>query len=319
MKQGPFEQRYRPLWQELEQVIADPASAAARNSDLPALYRRLCNLLALAKSRHYSPALIDELNELALRGHYALYAQSSFGRHRIIHYLLAGFPRAVRAEWPAVALSALAFYGAGLLMFASVLLHPEMVLTVVDAGQVAQIESMYDPANVHLGRDGADSDALMFGFYLRNNTSIGLQTLAGGLLAGVGSLFFLVFNGVYFGAIAGHLTHVGLGNETFFPFVSGHSAMELTAIVLSGAAGLVLGAAIVAPGRLSRRHAIRQAARRAMTLAWGIMLMFLAAACIEAFWSASTVIPRSGKYLFGALQWALVIGYFVFMGRSRAT
>jgi len=71
---------------------------------------------------------------------------------------------------------------------------------------------------------------------------IGFQTFAGGLLAGVGSVWFLAANGVVIGAVAGYLTEIGY-SETFWSFVAGHSSLELLAIVLSGAAGLRLGLA----------------------------------------------------------------------------
>ena len=92
----------------------------------------------------------------------------------------------------------------------------------------------------------------MFGFYIRHNVGIAFQCFAAGLFAGVGSLFFLAYNGALIGAVAGYLTERGLA-ATFFSFVVTHSAFELTAIVLSGAAGLRLGTRLLAPGRQTRR------------------------------------------------------------------
>ena len=57
----------------------------------------------------------------------------------------------------------------------------------------------YDPSNPRLGMRGADSSLFMFGFYIWNNVRIGFQTFAGGLLAGVGSVWFLASNGVIIG------------------------------------------------------------------------------------------------------------------------
>ena len=65
---------------------------------------------------------------------------------------------------------------------------------------------MYDPANRRLGMREADTNVAMFGFYIWNNVRIGFQTFAGGLLAGVGSAWFLGANGVIIGAVAGYLT-----------------------------------------------------------------------------------------------------------------
>src|SRR3546814_6892093 len=92
---------------------------------------------------------------------------------------------------------------------------------------------MYDPAaaGAKLGRDSG-SDLQMFGLYIANNISIGFRTFAGGLLAGVGSLLVLVFNGVMFGTVAAHLQGIGHGGP-FWRLVVGHAAPELSAIVVA--------------------------------------------------------------------------------------
>ena len=87
---------------------------------------------------------------------------------------------------------------------------------------------------------------MMFGHYILNNISIALRTFASGLLAGLGTLLVLLFNGVIIGSVAGHLQHIGHG-DPFWRFVAGHGAFELTAIVIAGGAGLQLGMKLLAP------------------------------------------------------------------------
>src|SRR5690606_14326581 len=142
---------------------------------------------------------------------------------------------------------------------------------------------MYDPADPthRLGRESG-TDMAMFGHYILNNISIGFRTFASGLLAGVGTAFVLVFNGVVFGVVAGHLQAIGHG-DPFWRFVAGHSAPELVAIVIAGAAGLRLGLALLAPGRLRRVDALVEAGRIGAKLCLGILAMLLFAAFVEAF------------------------------------
>src|SRR5205814_236136 len=80
---------------------------------------------------------------------------------------------------------------------------------------------------------------------------IGFQTFASGLLFGVGALFYLIYNGIFIGAFTGYIIDAGFATN-FFSFTSGHSSFELLAICLSGAAGLKLGYALIAPARLTR-------------------------------------------------------------------
>jgi uncharacterized membrane protein SpoIIM required for sporulation len=158
---------------------------------------------------------------------------------------------------------------------------------------------------------------MMFGYYIRNNVGVAFQSYAGGLFAGIGSLFYLAYNGAFAGAIAGFLVDRGL-SATFFSFVATHSAFELTAIVLSGAAGLRLGHGLVAPGRQTRTAALASGARDAITLVYGAAAMLLIAAAVEAFWSSARWIPVAVKYSVAAVCWAAVMAYFAFQGRRRA-
>jgi uncharacterized membrane protein SpoIIM required for sporulation len=159
---------------------------------------------------------------------------------------------------------------------------------------------------------------MMFGFYIWNNVRIGFQTFAGGLAAGLGSVWFLGANGAIIGAVAGYLTQIGYG-EPFWSFVAGHSSLELLAIVLAGAAGLRLGLAVIAPGSLSRRSALVAAAKPAVRVMYGAALMFFAAAFVEAFWSPITEVPFNFKIAAGIAAWVLLLAYFAFAGRARAT
>ncbi|MGC3468390.1 stage II sporulation protein M, partial [Pseudomonas aeruginosa] len=74
--------------------------------------------------------------------------------------------------------------------------------------------------------------------------------------------------------------------QTFWPFVIGHGAFQLTAITFAGAAGLKLGWALLAPRRLTRGEALRLAARRSVQLIAGVNVLLLLAAFTEAYWSS---------------------------------
>jgi uncharacterized membrane protein SpoIIM required for sporulation len=284
---------------------------------MPRRYRRLCHHLALAADRQYSPELIDRLNLLALRGHHALYANRRRQPQRVADFLLVAFPSLVRAEWRVVTVAALLFFGPLAGLIAVLQLVPEFVHYLLDPRQIAGFHEMYDPENRRLGMREADTNLAMFGYYIWNNVRIGFQTFAGGLLAGLGTLWYLAANGVILGAVAGYLTQVGFG-ETFWSFVSGHAALELTAIVISGAAGFRLGMAVIAPGNRSRKAALVAAARPAVRLMYGAALMFTAAAFVEAFWSPLTGVPYAVKIWAGLAGWALLLAYLALSGRTGA-
>jgi len=158
---------------------------------------------------------------------------------------------------------------------------------------------------------------MMFGYYIRNNISVAFQCFAGGLFAGLGTLFFLAYNGVFSGALAGYLTDRGLAS-TFYSFIVTHSAFELTAIVLAGAAGLRIGHTFVAPGRLRRRAALIVATRDVCVIIYGVVGLLVIAAAIEAFWSSNRWLPHVVKYSVAAACWAAVLGYLTLQGRRAS-
>lgn len=288
-------------------------------ADFPHQYRRLCQHLALAQERGYSSYLVDPLQQLALRGHQQLYRHRSQLAANALSFVLADFPRLVREQWRFVMIASLLFFGSLVGIALLVYLFPDLIYSIVSPQQVAEMQGMYDPDASRLGRAAeraSSEDWMMFGYYVMHNIGIAFQTFAAGLLFGLGSVFFLIFNGLVIGAVSGHLTEIGYG-QTFWSFVIGHGAFELTAIVLAGAAGLQLGWALIAPGQLTRGESLRLAARKSVRMLCGVMLFLLIAAFIEAYWSSTTVITPWIKYLVGAVLWLLVGTYLGFAGRNR--
>ena len=318
MRQASFEAAHAAQWQAFERFLDGQKPPPFDLREMPARYRGICQALALAADRQYSPELVDRLNRLALRGHGVLYRNRRREAQQVLEFLLGGFAALVRREWRLVAASALVFFGPLALLIGVLQAYPEFVHYLLEPEQIASFHAMYDPSNPRPGMRPADSSVLMFGFYIWNNVRIGFQTFAGGLAAGVGTLWFLAANGVVIGAVAGYLTQTGFGGP-FWSFVAGHSAPELLAIVLSGAAGLRLGLAIVAPGNASRRAALVAAAKPAVRLMYGAALMFFFAAFVEAFWSPNGAVPFAAKLAIGGAIWSAFLLYFLLAGRGRAT
>ncbi|EFQ61410.1 stage II sporulation protein M [Pseudomonas lactucae] len=322
MKQSLFESRHQPQWQafaEQLQQLEQGKAKAGDSADFPHQYRRLCQHLALAQERGYSSYLVDPLQQLALRGHQQLYRHRGQLAANVLSFLLAGFPRLVREQYLFVLAASLLFFGSLLGIALLVYLFPDLIYSIVSPSQVAEMQAMYDPDASRLGRAAeraSSEDWMMFGYYVMHNIGIAFQTFAAGLLFGLGSVFFLIFNGLIIGAISGHLTEIGYG-QTFWSFVIGHGAFELTAIALAGAAGLQLGWALIAPGQLTRGESLRLAAHKSVQLLCGVMLFLLIAAFIEAYWSSTTQIAPGVKYLVGAALWILVGAYLTLAGRTR--
>lgn len=319
MKQRPFEQRYRGEWQELARLLdglehrpGQRGRRPAELADLPRRHRRLCHQQALARERGYSLSLIRELEELMLRSHRQLYRRRLPLWPRLRALLARDFPRAVREQGRWNLVSALVFIGSAALVALLVRQQPDMVHSVLDPNTAAELEKNFSSTE-QPGRTSGD-DLTMFGFYIMNNIGVAFRSFASGLFLGVGSLFIMVFNGGFLGAATAHLVNLNQG-EPFFTFVIAHGAPELTAIVLAGGSGLRLGWALIAPGPHTRLDALRLAAKKTLPVVYGVILLLLAAAFIEAFWSPREL-PVAWKYGVGTALWILVLGYLLFGGRA---
>jgi uncharacterized membrane protein SpoIIM required for sporulation len=329
MRQEIFVHRHQAEWTAFEQWLdarggnARKARAqrrewhGLRDHEMPERYRRLCQQLALARRRGYSPVVTDRLQQLMQRGHGVLYRTPSPRWRRALEFLLAGFPRLVRAE-KGVMLAAMALFVVPLVaMYVAIQVQPDLSSALYDPVQLAGMEDMYDPNDPSraLGRDDG-TDVAMFGFYIWNNISIGFRVFASGLLVCLGPILSLTTEGVRAGAIASHLQAVGHG-DPFWRFVCGHASFELTAIVIAGGAGLRLGLNLIAPGQRRRIDALVEAGRRGALLSVGVLVMLLIAAFIEAFWSSIGWMPASVKYSVAAVLWTGVFTWLLAGGRNR--
>ena len=325
MRQRAFEAAHAPLWLDYRRLLEDLERGNGSKGTLPAtdrqrfpqLYSTVCGHYSLARSRGYSPGLLADLHDLARRGYRQLYRRRGRLLPSVLGFMARDFPRTLRRHalvfWLGMALLFLPMLAMGIATY----LDDEIVYSLMSSQQVSELEELYDPDNRKPGRNQvrqADTDFAMFGFYIMNNVGIGFRTFASGLLLGIGAAAILVFNGLFIGAAAGHLTRLDFGG-TFWTFVSGHGPYELTAIAISGAAGLLLGKALLAPGNRTRLAALRRSARDAVVLVGGAAILLLLAAVVEAFWSSGAA-PAALKYGVGVAGWVLVALYLTLAGRG---
>jgi len=281
-------------------------------TELSELYRAICYDLTQVRSRDWGSSLELYLNDLVVRGHGAFYSARPRPKGQVLRFFASSFPRLLRANyaffWTAFSLFAVPLVVA----WVAVAAEPSRAQRVLPGTALHMMEQMYaqdiDPED--------RQDAAMAGFYVNHNTSIAFQCFALGFFLGIGTIYVLLSNGIQLGTVAGYVIAQGHG-ERFLSFVASHSSFELTAIVVSGTAGLILGHAIVAPGAVARREALKQRGRVAVELALGAASMLFIAALIEGFWSAQPL-PPMVKYVAATLLWIVVIGYLGFAGRAEA-
>jgi uncharacterized membrane protein SpoIIM required for sporulation len=320
-----FVEARRKDWDEFDRLatklrLSGPKKLApAELARLGPLHRDVCGDLAHAQSARYSAPLIEHLRVLTADGHAALYGLRPRGgglRGALLRGpnggLLAVFPRAVRRHWRAMALSAGLFFVPLIVTALLVVRDPAFAFRIVPESMLGPLVDSY--AQGFSDGRSADEGAFMAGFYVNNNVGIALRCFALGIFGGVGSAFYLFFNGLAIGAIFGYVVARGAG-ANILTFVVGHGSLELGAIVLAGGAGLALGWSLVAPGDKTRLASLQAIGRDVVAIVGGAAVMLIMAAAIEGFWSGSSVDATIKRVLGGAL-FVLVLAYLVLVGRG---
>ena len=314
MKQKQFEADHGALWHDIAAILdgSQPDQRA-----LPTLYRRLCQSLALSRQRGYGPALADHLQSLVSQCHRRLYGTAIERPNTLLRWILVEFPRRVRSEWRLLLLACLVFFGIAVGIGLLVWYQPHWAYSFASPSELARYRIMYQPGQAAIGRNGAQGDVMMFGFYIWHNVSIGFRTFAAGIFGGLPALLSLGLNGMHFGVIAGWLSKDPDTVGVFWSFVITHASFEITGLLLSAMAGMRMGLALIHPGRRSRGHALYATGHTMFPVIVGAAVLTVLAAFVEGFWSAAPQVPENIKYAVGALCWTLVIGFFTFAGRNQ--
>lgn len=317
MKVALLLERRREQWRNLEQLCQEMERRSARRIGGPAisrfasLYRAACADLALADAYQLPPDTVEYLHQLVGRAHNQLYRSQTFRWRAWGQTMFVELPGRLlrdRALWLAFAIF-WGIFGLSLLLAFTSRKYAQEALGEVT---MAHFKDMYSrPVQ---DRD-ANSSGTMTGFYVMNNAGIGLRCFAAGLLLGVGGLFAVVFNAVQLGAVFGYMLTTD-ERTNFLQFVTAHGPFELTAIVLSAAAGMRLGFSLVATEGLSRMASLRRAAVEAMPVIGSAVVLFCLAALIEGFVSPSSA-PYAAKAAVAVLSTAMLLFYVVGLGYAR--
>ena len=313
--QDEFVAQRHHRWGELDRLLADGRQLhkldGATISRVASLYRSLCNDLMRSRSAGFTPDLVGYLNGLAGRAHNALYGARPFQLPQFFRSLMVDFPRSFRRNINFFWLALLLFLVPCAIGVFGALNSPEFAAEVVPAGQLQQMVDAYSEGFGGGRSEGAD--AKMAGFYVYNNVGIAFRCFATGILFGAGSVFFLIYNGLMIGTVTGFVSQAGHGGN-ILTFMCGHGTFELTAIIISGQAGLRMGYALVATEGRTRLGSLRHYAPEIARLILGAAAMLVIAAGIEGFWSPSAV-PAEVKWVVAAILMTLIIVYLAIAGR----
>lgn len=257
--------------------------------DFAARYREVAADLARVRTYGADATVTVRLERLVAAGHNALYRAERRNWTALWRFVVTDAPAAVVASWRTVALAAALFILPGVGGYALLReqpglapsLIPDVMLERAEAGRTRGVEGS---GYVELSAERRPVAATSI---IANNVRVAVTCFASGIVVGVGSLLLLAMNGLQLGAVSGHFANLGV-LPYLWTFVMGHGVLELFAIWVAGAAGFLLGRAVIVPGDYSRRDALVLASRRALPMVGAAVVLLLIAGLIEGLISAST-------------------------------
>ncbi|MCE1248409.1 MAG: stage II sporulation protein M [Firmicutes bacterium] len=315
MNQDVFTEEKRQNWKRLEEILSQikvhgiKSFTADELKVFGSLYRKTCSDLSYARSHNYNPELLRYLNQLARNAYGMIYLSQAKTKGVIWKFLAHDFPALSRKYFVFIAISALLFViscAAGYLLnqydsgFVRLVVPPQ-ILDGWDSKETVDLDPAMVPA--------------MSSFYWTHNFGVGMQAFVYGITLGIGPLYMMIDNGLVFGALSSMVLQSN-HHEPFFSFVISHSPIELMAIFICGAAGFMIGWALISPGELYRSDSLNKTGKEALLLVLGTIPMFLLAGIIESSISR-LAIPIGYKIAFSLSTIAAMIFYFSYDGEKK--
>lgn len=312
MRRDTFVKERQERWEELERLIAGARRRPGRMTGtellrMGDLYLSATSDLAAARRDFPGSAAEDYLNGLVARAHPVVYREPVGSWTRLGTWIRYGFPQAYRDAGPYIALSFAAFAFGALISAIVVAIHPAAADTFLP-GQAQELRSIM--AHHHLWmKANTANHPVAANFIMANNITVAIYAFAGGMLLGIPAFLVEANNGIMLGTVGTMTGQYGL-SEGFWSFVLPHGVIELSVIFMAGGAGIMIGDAILRPGRLRRREALVRAARHALQLTLGGAALLVVAGTIEGFFSPSDA-PDWSKYLVGLVTGILLYSYLL--------
>lgn len=295
-------------WKEFEDRLAEAQARprAIGYEDLEFLavrYRQILHDSGLANARFPGTGVARRLGRLAVLATRLLHQEPRDSSGSFLRFWTDRFPRAFRRNLPNTLAAVFLFLLGAAFGLGLAVVQPSIATAVLGPDAVAGLSDgrLWTESFVRSVPPSISSSAIA-----RNNLSVALIGWAGGALAGIGALYILLMNGFLLGAVFGVTLHYSLADR-LLEFVAAHGPLEITLILVTAAAGLRMGRAIVEASDLLRRTALRTAARDALVILFGCLPWFVPLGLIEGFLSGSSTVSAGVKVSLGLVLLGLFL------------
>ena len=313
MTEYSFIQKNIDKWEHVELMAQDLDQETP--DDIADAYTAVTADLAYAYTRYPKARITLYLNNLAAVLHNAIYSNKRERRSRVLTFWTQEVPHTMWEERRMLLASFLVFVFSVAVGIISQAADPDFCRVILGDGYVEQTLQNISAGKPMAVYDG-EAEGTMFLEITLNNIGVAFRIFAAGLVSGVLSGILLFYNGIMLGCFETFFAqHALLGQSLLAVFM--HGTLEISAIIVAGAAGLAFGNSWLFPGTYSRFYAFRRGARRGLKIVVGTVPVFIVAGFIEGYVTRHTNVGDALRLGFILLSLAFVIGYYVVLPYVR--
>ena len=311
MKELTFIRNNYEKWQAAEAALQ--AVDQQSPDTLADLYVDLTSDLAFAQSNYPKSRITLYLNNLASELHNTIYKNKREKWSRIVTFWTQEVPLTMYHERRLLLASLIVFLGSVAMGVISQLADPEFCRIILGNGYVDMTIKNIEEGNP-MAVYGGDNEMGSFFLIAYNNISVAFRCFMMGLFTSIGTGLMIFYNGIMVGCFQTFFVQNSLFWESFLAIFL-HGTLELTAIVVAGAAGFALGNGFLFPGTLTRLQSFRRGAKRGLKIIVGTVPVFIVAAFVEGFLTRHTEFGL-WRVLFILLSIAFVAYYYIILPRQ---
>ncbi len=306
MKEPVFLKKNSQKWRKFEQVVTE---SNTNPDELAELFVQITDDLAYSRSQYPESKTTTYLNHLASNVYQRIYKNKKESKNRIQNFYQTELPLLFRTVHKELLYSFLIFALAVLIGVVSARYDENFVRLILGDNYVNMtIKNIKDgdPMAVYKGM----GEFMMFVMITFNNVFVSFKVFAFGLLFSVGTVYILFMNGIMLGSFQYFFFKYGLLLESASTIWI-HGTLEISAIVIAGAAGLKMGNSILFPQTYSRLASFVDGAYKGMKIIFGLVPVFIVAGFLESFVTRYTGMPIILKLLIIVASLGFIIYYFV--------
>ncbi|HEY3403040.1 MAG TPA: stage II sporulation protein M [Ohtaekwangia sp.] len=307
MKEAAFIKQNTARWEEFEKAVKDQGNTTPDR--LAELFIQVTDDLSFSRTQYPESRTTKYLNALASKIHLEIYKNKREEKNRFITFWKEEVPAVMYSARKQLLYAFIIFMVAGVMGAVSAKYDDTFVRLIMGDGYVNMTLENIKKGNP-TGVYSSQNEVVMFFMITWNNIMVSFRVFVLGVFASLGTGAMLFYNGLMVGTFVMFFANENLLSHAF-PVIMLHGTIELSSIVIAGAAGFVMGNSLIFPGTYARLTSFKKGAMNGLKMVIGLVPFFILAGFIESFITRFAFMHWSFKTIIIGLSAILMIYYFI--------